>query len=82
MDRRQERLEQQRRLRRWARPLFGVLLVVAVVLAPWTFIDARRDGEFISWFTFVSNVLTAALSVWMLWMLTGADSSGGGGPAD
>ena len=82
MDRRQERLEQRRRLRRWARPLFGALLVVAVVLAPWTFIDARRDGEFISWFTFASNLLTALLSAWMLWMLSGTGHSGGGGTAD
>ena len=66
MDRRQERQEQRRRTRRWARPLFTVLLVVGLVLAPFSFVDARREGKVILWVTFVVTVGVSAMSLWVM----------------
>jgi hypothetical protein len=79
----EERRERRRRrtqlVRRIGVPLFTVLLVVSLVLAPLSFIDARRDGEIISWVTFVGNVLTAILSASWLWLLCRMNSSCGSG---
>jgi hypothetical protein len=68
----EERREQRRRRARLARrigiPLFSVLLVVSLVSAPLSFIDASRYGDFRSWFTFVSNIWGASVSAVWLWV--------------
>jgi hypothetical protein len=78
-ERRERRRRRTRRARRIGIPLFTVLLVVSLVLAPFSFIEARRDGEFFSWFVFAMNVLTALLSASWLWLLDRMNSSRGSG---
>jgi fumarate reductase subunit D len=56
-----------------------VLLVVGLVLAPFSFVDARREGEVILWFVFVGNVLTVAVSAMSLWDMRRVNSSRGNG---
>jgi hypothetical protein len=78
-ERRERRRRRTRRARRIGIPLFTVLLVVSLVLAPLSFIEARRDGEIIAWVTFAGNVLGALLSASWLWLLGRMNSSRGNG---
>jgi hypothetical protein len=43
-----------------------VLLVVGLVLAPFSFVDARREGKVILWVTFVVTVGVSAMSLWVM----------------
>jgi protein-S-isoprenylcysteine O-methyltransferase Ste14 len=65
-----ERRRQRRRRARLARcigiPLLTLLFLVSLMLAPPYFLDARRDGDIVSWVAFVLSSAAALLSMWWL----------------